>query len=159
MERELTIKLPKLKFELSRGTIEVDGKRITFKGDFTEEDADRIVMSIEDNFWEYSVSMNTKKAADVKEMIAAEYSKISATLGRIIKNCDVQVAQGKVIIHVPERYSQYIGRLIGRGGANIKAIEQSLGIKISISQEKTPEEVALKNRLRDLMKNLINGGD
>ncbi|MEM1759437.1 MAG: KH domain-containing protein, partial [Thermofilaceae archaeon] len=62
---------------------------------------------------------------------------------------------GAVVIQVPDSLTNYVGRLIGKQGQNIRAVESELGVRIRISQGQLPEEVAMKRKLRELLKSVI----
>ncbi|MEM1693823.1 MAG: KH domain-containing protein [Ignisphaera sp.] len=148
----ISLKLPKMKLDLPKGTVEIDGRRIVFIGNFTRRDAKAIATSIEDNLWEYGYML--KKQEDIKEKVKNAYRKISPFLASLINNCEVKLEEGIVVIYVPDNLSKYVGRLIGKQGQNIKAVEGELGIKIKISQGQIPEEVEMKKRLRELLKSI-----
>ncbi|MEM4584182.1 MAG: KH domain-containing protein [Ignisphaera sp.] len=149
----ISINLPKMRIELPKGVVEIDEKRIKFIGRFTERDVKTITTSIEDNFWEYAYVL--RKQEDIKKKIKNAYRKISPFLASLINDCEVRLEDGVAVIHVPDNLSKYVGRLIGKQGQNIKAVESELGIKIKISQGQIPEEVAMKKKLRELLKSVI----
>ncbi|MEM4592327.1 MAG: KH domain-containing protein [Sulfolobales archaeon] len=153
----ISIPLPAMKIELPKGTIEIDGKQIKFIGRFTARDVRNIAMSIEDNLWEYAYARKTSDD-DIKAKLVKAYGKISSFLARLIEKCDVRVENGVVVIHVPESLQQYVGRLIGKQGANIRAVESELGMRIRIERTSPPpEDVAIRKRLQELLKNLAEG--
>ncbi|MEM3439395.1 MAG: KH domain-containing protein [Candidatus Bathyarchaeia archaeon] len=127
-----------------------------FKGHFGYEEANKIAQSIEDNFWEYSFKL--RGTEDVKTRVSKAYYKFSPTLASILEKCDVFLKGGEVVIHVPDPLKQFVGRLIGRQGANIRAVEAELGIRVKILQSSPPpEEVELKKKLQMLLRNLTIG--
>jgi len=151
----LSFKLPKTSFTLPRGTVEIDGDKAVFNGFFSKRDVERISRSIEDNLWEYSLTYD--KALDLKERIFQAYRKINPLLAFIVQMSEVRFEGGKVILKVPKQHFRDIGRLIGKNGSVIKAVEQEVGVKISIEHEgmQTPEEVILKKKLQTLLEKLI----
>ncbi|MEM4619875.1 MAG: KH domain-containing protein [Ignisphaera sp.] len=148
----VSINLPTMKIELPKGNVEIEGKRIRFVGRFTSKEAKLIATSIEDNLWEYAYAL--RKRDDIKEKVKNAYRKISPFLASLINECDVKIEEGIIVIHVPDNLSNYIGRLIGKQGQNIKAVEGELGMKIKIIQGQIPEEVELRKRLRELLKSI-----
>ncbi len=151
----ISIPLPTMRIELPKGVVEVDGRYIKFVGRFTAKEAKRIAMSIEDNLWEYAYARKTSDD-DIKAKLVKAYGKISSFLARLIEKCDVRVENGVVVIHVPESLQQYVGRLIGKQGANIRAVESELGMRIRIERTSPPpEDVELRRKLQELLKRLM----
>ncbi|MEM4595487.1 MAG: KH domain-containing protein [Thermofilaceae archaeon] len=151
----ISIPLPAMKIELPKGTIEIDGKQIKFIGRFTARDVRNIVMSIEDNLWEYAYAQKTSTISDkdIKAKIVKAYSKISKFLAAVVDNCDVRFENGVAVIHVPESLQSFVGRLIGKDGKNIRAVEAEVGVKIKLEQEAPPpDEVVLKRKFQELLK-------
>ncbi|MEM4592452.1 MAG: KH domain-containing protein [Sulfolobales archaeon] len=152
----ISIPLPVMKIELPKGIVEIDGRYIKFVGRFTAKEAKSIAMSIEDNLWEYAYA--SRRDDDVKSKLVKAYGKISSSLARIVEKCDVRVENGVVVIHVPEHLQNHVGRLIGKQGANIRAVEGELGMRIRIERTSPPpEDVAMRRKLQELMKNLAEG--
>ncbi|MEM0497596.1 MAG: KH domain-containing protein, partial [Acidilobaceae archaeon] len=106
------------------------------------KDAERIKTSIEDNFREYAYVQ-----ADVKRRLIDAYGKISGLLVRVIEKCDVRIENGIVMIYVPEQMQNHVGRLIGRQGTNIRAVEAELGMRVQIRTSPPPEDVELKRKM------------
>lgn len=154
-EEYIKIELPQLTLTTPKGTIHINGKAIKFSGRFTRADIKRIIISIEDNLWEYGYYSYASRQKDIKTAIAKAYAGISPILEQVVSQSKISIKDGKVIIHVPQHLSQYVGRLIGKAGMNIKAVESKLGIKIAISQESTPEEILMKQKLQELLKKLV----
>jgi len=150
----MSVSLPSLTITTSKGTVEVSGKTLKLVGRFSSKDAERIKTSVEDNFWEYAYAYTQK--VDIKKRLVDAYGKISSTLARIVEKCEVRVESGVVVIHVPESLQQYVGRLIGKQGQNIRAVEAELGVRIKISQTSPPpEDVAIRKRLQELLKRVV----
>ncbi|MEM1672879.1 MAG: KH domain-containing protein [Archaeoglobaceae archaeon] len=149
-----SLKLPKMQITLPKGVVEIDEGQVKFVGRFTERDVKAIATSIEDNLWEYAYALG--KRDDIKEKVKNAYRKISPFLATLINDCDTSLSGGVVLLRVPRHLQQYVGRLIGKQGQNIRAVEGELGMKVRIIQpeEQLPEEVAMKRRLQDLLKNL-----
>ncbi|MEM4863204.1 MAG: KH domain-containing protein [Candidatus Nezhaarchaeales archaeon] len=148
-----SINLPKMRIELPKGVVEIDGKQVKFVGRFTERDVKAIATSIEDNLWEYAYAL--EKRGDIKEKVKNAYRKVSPFLASLIDDCEVRLEDGAVVIQVPDSLTNYVGRLIGKQGQNIRAVESELGVRIRISQGQLPEEVAMKRKLRELLKSVI----
>ncbi|MCW4047126.1 MAG: KH domain-containing protein [Candidatus Bathyarchaeota archaeon] len=153
----ISIPLPQMRIELPKGVVEIDERRIKFIGRFTEKDVKAITTSIEDNLWEYAY-VRMREDSDIKSKLVKAYGKISSSLARIAEKCDVRVENGTVVIHVPEHLSEYVGRLIGKQGQNIRAVEGELGMRIRIERTSPPpEDVTIRKRLQELLKNLAEG--
>ncbi|MEM2050129.1 MAG: KH domain-containing protein [Thermoproteota archaeon] len=151
VEYDLTIscRLPSTSITTNKGTIKVEKDRVIFNGNFGMQEMQRIAKSIEDNFWEYSVS----GGEDVKKRLILAYGKISWRLASILEKCNVGICNGIVTIHVPSDLASHVGRLIGKQGANIRTVEAELGVRIKISQAgPPPEDVEMKRRLQDLLR-------
>jgi len=149
----VSIKLPELVIQLPKGSISIKGDRVEFKGCFSNKDVQRILRSIEDNLWEYSFQQ--QRQVDIKERIADAYGKISPILRLAVSTCSLSFEGEKAVLHVPQSLSNIVGRLIGKGGANIRAVEHEVGVRISISQEETPEDVKLKKKLQELLRQVV----
>lgn len=153
----LSIPLPPMKLSLPKGTVEISGREVRFVGSFTRRDVESIVKSIEDNLWEYSRTyVHRAKDEDIKTKVAKAYEKISPSLARVVKECDVKIEDGTVVIHIPQHLQQHVGRLIGKQGANIRAVEAELGVRIKISQTSPPpEDVEMKKKLQELLRRVV----
>ena len=150
----ISINLPPITITTSRGTIEVSGKTLKLVGRFSSRDAKNIAMSIEDNLWEYTYKLRMQN--DIKESVKNAYGKISPVLSLLIDKCDIRIENGVVTIHVPNDIATYVGRLIGKQGQNIRAVESELGVRIKISQSAPPpEDVELKKKLQDLLRRVV----
>ncbi|MEM2498059.1 MAG: KH domain-containing protein [Candidatus Nezhaarchaeales archaeon] len=155
---EITVKLdlfvpglPKTSFTLLQGRVEVEGEKVIFEGRFGLKEAEAIVKSIKDNYWEYT--LNRPQEADVKERVFKAYHRISPRLLLVLEKCEVSFSDGTVTIRVPEELSGHVGRLIGKQGQNVKAVEAELGVKVKIVQTSPPPEgVEMKARLKDLLR-------
>ncbi|MEM2100348.1 MAG: KH domain-containing protein [Thermoproteota archaeon] len=153
-EKNIYLTLPELLINLPKGSIKICNNTVIFKGHFGNREMDRIIQSIEDNFWEYAYAQ--KSRSDIKESIKNAYRKISWHLADVIEKCEVSVKDGAITIHVPDGLSSYVGRLIGKQGMNIRIVEDELGVKIRISQSAPPsEDVELKKKLQDLLKRMV----
>lgn len=148
-EIPIGIELPRI--ELLELTVE--GRAVRFKEPVDAVRAVRIARSIEDNFWEYSV----KAGEDLAARVARAYGEVSPFLAAIVMNCDVRAEGGRVVIHVPETYQRFVGRLIGKKGANVREVETRVGCRIKIVQEGAPEDETgeLKRRMRELLSSLV----
>ncbi|MEM1696528.1 MAG: KH domain-containing protein [Desulfurococcaceae archaeon] len=150
----MSISLPSLTIITSKGTVEVSGKTLKLVGRFSSKDAERIKTSVEDNFWEYAYAYTQQ--VDVKKRLADAYGKISSALARVIEKCDVRVESGVAVIHVPESLQQYVGRLIGKQGQNIRAVEAELGMRIRVERTcPPPEDVEMKKKLQELLRRVV----
>jgi len=150
----LSYPLPKVRIEVYGGYIEVDGYDVNAYLPVSNRHFNRMVKSIEDNFWEYQVIHNRNE--DIKARIFKAYFDIKPYLAEVISKCEIKYNYSHVVIHVPEELSKYIGVLIGKNGANIKYVENKVGVKIKITQEKVPEDVELKRKLQNMLKSLVN---
>ncbi|MEM2294161.1 MAG: KH domain-containing protein [Nitrososphaerota archaeon] len=146
----ISLILPSTSITTNKGTIKVEKKRVIFNGNFGMQEMQRIVKSIEDNFWEYSFYL--KQEQDVKTKLLLAYGRISPFLSKVISKCEITVRPDTVTIHVPDSLSTHVGRLIGKQGVNIRTVESELGIRIKISQTSPPEDVEMKRRLQDLLR-------
>ncbi|MEM1510564.1 MAG: KH domain-containing protein [Thermofilaceae archaeon] len=145
---EISINIP------SKGIIEVKGSEVVFKGSFGLKEMRRIVQSIEDNLWEYAYAQRSQ--SNMINSLIASYRKISPTLSTALERCKISFSDGVIVIHVPENLSPLVGRLIGKQGQNIRAVEAELGIKIRISQSSPPpEDVEMKRKLQDLLGRVV----
>ncbi|MEM1523384.1 MAG: KH domain-containing protein [Thermofilaceae archaeon] len=153
-KQRVCLNLPELTISTHKGIVEVKGFSIIFKGRFGLKETEAIIKSIEDNFWEYGLQQRT--LSDVKESVKSAYRKISPVLALLIDKCQVSFSDGVVVIHVPEDLATHVGRLIGKQGANVKAVETELGVRIKISQSAPPpEDVELKKKLQELLRRVV----
>jgi len=153
-KQRVCLNLPELTISTHKGIIEVKGFSIIFKGRFGLKETETIIKSIEDNFWEYGLQQ--RALSDVKESVKSAYRKISPILALLINECDVRLEDGAVVIHVPQHLQQHVGRFIGKGGANVKAVEAELGLRIKISQSAPPpEDVEMKKKLQELLRRVV----
>lgn len=151
--RTLSFALPELSIDLPKGSIKVRGDTLTFKGCFGYSEMEKIAQSVEDNFWEYAFSGPREAGQGLKERVFKAYYRISPALAYVVEKCDLRVEGGKVVLHVPDELSSHVGRLIGKQGQNIRAVEAELGVRISISRSAPPpEDVEMKARLKELLR-------
>jgi len=158
---KLSITLPSMSFTIRGRTVKVDGDNLILEG-FTEEEANLIKTSIEDNFWEYDLSKRSveKTTWDEKFMKAIETIHGS----RFVREFSSQVEQGKICFAVDEenvlilfKDDTLVGRFIGRGGARIRLLEEALGVKIRVvSEGKGDEYGELRKKLQDLLGSLVS---
>jgi len=152
-EGNISIRLPELKIETETLIIDIKENKVIVEGDISKEEFQRLLQSIEDNFWEYQVAQRMNEG--LKNMIAMEYFKISPSLGVIVRRCDIRQEGGVVVIYVPDELEGHVGRLIGKEGRNVKTVGERLSIYSRIVQSNQPEEVVMKRRLEELMRRLI----
>ena len=105
--------------------------------------------------------MSVNEAREVKRRIAKAYAKIASRRRRlmfafIIMSSEVAVAGDTVYVKVPEEFINYMGLLIGDGGCNVKTVGQEVGMKIVITQEKAPEHVEMKRKLKNLLRRVVD---
>lgn len=91
----------------------------------------------------------------LKKRIVEAYSKLSHGFMLPIMASEITVAGNTVYVKVPESLSIFVGKLIGRGGCNVRTVEQEIGMRIVIMQEKTPEHVEMKKKLKDLLRRVV----
>ncbi len=149
----ISYKLPNVSIDLGGiGRITIEDNLVKAELKCTEEKFKELVQSIEDNFWEYQL---IEEAEDIKDKIINAYAKIKPSIVPIIKQCDIKYTDGIAVIHVPDKYSAFIGSLIGRAGNVIKKVEEEVGFRIHISSKPMEEREELKNRLDQLLKALL----
>jgi hypothetical protein len=159
---KLSITLPPMSFTIRGRTIKVDGDELALEG-FTEEEANAIKTSIEDNFWEYDVS---KRAAGRATWDEAFMKAVEAIHGpRFAREFSSQVEQGKICFAADDdtvlilfKDSSLAGRFIGRGGARIRLLEEALGVRIKIVSNEgrgAGEHEELRRKLHDLLNSLV----
>lgn len=146
----------KLQIEIpARGNIEIHGNIAIFRGKFTNADADKIVTVIEDNLREYFRIQKQEK--DLTRLVAKTYSEISRQLSeisKIIRKCQARKEHDAVVVYVPKEFSKEIETLLRKREESVKAVESELGVKLKIVQEETPEEVELKKKLENILKQI-----
>jgi len=153
-KRSTYLNFPELSIDLPKGSIKVYGNTILFEGHFGNREMNRVVQSVEDNLWEYAYAQ--KSQSNIINSLIATYRKISPTLSMALEKCKISFSDGVIVIHVPENLSPLVGRLIGKQGQNIRAVETELGIKIRISQSSPPpEDVEMKRKLQDLLRRVV----
>ncbi|MEM1793099.1 MAG: KH domain-containing protein [Thermofilaceae archaeon] len=138
--------LPSEYFEFYNGSLLYNGREV-------EVSVDSITVNLEPA---RPVETPPPKEVDMKEKIAEAYKKISLRLWGTILACQVTVDGDTVTIHVPEWQKDFVGRLIGKGGANVRAVEAELGVRIKIvSSSPPPPEAEMRRKLQDLLKRVV----
>lgn len=158
--------IPPLTLATPRGVVEARWEEgygngaivVRVSGHLGLREAEAVVQSIKGDLENYVAPVIRK--ARLKEKLAEAYEKISLRLAAVIKQSQVTVdgdGDGDTVtIFVPEWRKEYVGRLIGRGGANVRAVEAELGVRIKIvSSSPPPEGVEMRRKLQDLLKRIV----
>ncbi|MEM3506693.1 MAG: KH domain-containing protein [Candidatus Bathyarchaeia archaeon] len=88
---------------------------------------------------------------ELRYKIIDTYREIDSRLADFLYSCEFKLINGVVIISVGESGSSLVGRLIGKQGRNINAIQQRVGIRIRIEQPKLPKEVEQRQKLKEMI--------
>jgi transcription antitermination factor NusA-like protein len=91
---------------------------------------------------------------ELKEKLSKSYREIHPFLSIVIDKCEVSRNNEKIIIKVPAEFNQYVGRLIGKEGCNVKNVSQKIGLPIVITRESKPQSEATDYKAFDLKENL-----
>jgi len=100
---------------------------------------------------ETETSLDKIFAEYMKERLITAYEKISQSLAEIVKKSDVKVVGDTVVIRTAEAVEA--GKLIGRQGINVRAVENELGVKVRIAAQS--ENADIKRKLYDLKKKFV----
>ena len=145
--RSLGYQAPQFSIEALGGRFWTEGDQLRAEGPFLYE-----------TFYEFTERLKAspplKEAGEMAELrrkLKDAYLEISPLLGAAVERCEVTKENGLVYVKVPREQSKMVGRLIGRGGCNIRTAEAKLGLPIRLIQEEVPEEVEMRKRLKRLL--------
>jgi nitrate reductase NapAB chaperone NapD len=143
---------PKFEAKICGGEVWTEGNKVYAIGAFSKKVFNKIVENLE-----ATVFREAKEKFELKEKLREAYYDIHPYLALVIDKCEVyRNGNGKVVIKVPSEYSQFVGRLIGKEGCNVRSVSQKLGLAIRIVQEGVvSEDIDLKQRLKRLMKEVV----
>jgi len=151
-EQVLAYTPPQFKAKICGGEVWTEGNKVYAVGAFSKKVFDKIIEQLE-----ATVFREAKEKFELKEKLREAYYEIHPYLGLVVDKCEIlRNGNGKVIIRVPSEYSQFVGRLIGKEGCNVRSVSQKLGFAIRIVQDGVvSEDVDLKQRLKRLMREVV----
>jgi len=161
VQGKISFTLPSMQLKLGNKEIKIEKDTVVLSG-FSAKDAKWIIRSIEDNFWEYSHMIKRGETFPNKFYSAVRKycGSILATKLNVYEQQGlvkfVQDFYGPVIITLKDEAQQIAGLLIGKQGNKIKAIQEELGMKIKIVNEREPQQVTpvedvIRKRLEDTL--------
>jgi hypothetical protein len=151
-ERTLDYTPPKFEAEMCGGRVWTEGNTIRAVGAFSNRVFGAIVEQLEATLFR-----EAKEMFELREKLREAYYEIHPYLGLVVDKCEVyRNGSRRIVIKVPSEYSQFVGRLIGKEGCNVRSVSLKIGSAIKIQQEgKAPEDVGFKQRLKRLMREVV----
>jgi len=163
---KLPFKLPKM--EVLHGLVKIDGNKVILEG-FKVKDAERIFISIQDNLWEYAIRNEKEEKETLEERLFSMVEQVYGVSFAMKLKMEIRmgfidiISDGETLILYLKGDSQKLaGRLIGKQGANVKALSSKLGLKVKILTEKEVkppernEHEELRRRLENVLKTLVH---
>jgi len=161
VQGKISFTLPSMQLKLNNKEIRIEKDTVVLSG-FSSKDAKWIIRSIEDNFWEYSHMIKRRETFPDKFYSAVRKhcgSVLAAKLNVYEQQGLVKFVQdfyGPVVITLKGEAQQIAGLLIGKQGSKIKAIQEELGMKIKIVNEREPQQITpvedvIRKRLEDTL--------
>lgn len=85
-------------------------------------------------------------------MVVSAYRELGIDL---IDKCRLSVeGDGRVVVVVPRELARYTGRLIGKGGVNVRTVEAKTGVRVAVESEEIPEEEEMRRKLKSMLRSI-----